>query len=42
MRGIGWVTPAAGDQFDTFVTGARRDGPADFAVRPPGRRDAYY
>jgi CHASE1-domain containing sensor protein len=42
MRGIGWVVEVPRDQLGAFLTSARKDGPADFAVRPPGRRPAHY
>jgi diguanylate cyclase (GGDEF)-like protein len=42
LQRISWRAFVPGDQADAFVASARRDGAPSFAIRPPGRRPAYY
>jgi diguanylate cyclase (GGDEF)-like protein len=42
LQGIGWRAFVPREQADEFLAGARRDGPADFTIRPAGTRPVYY
>jgi diguanylate cyclase (GGDEF)-like protein len=42
LQRISWRAFVPDERADEFVASARRDGAPDFAIRPPGRRPAYY
>ena len=42
LQGIGWRAYVPDERAAEFVARARRDGPADFTIRPAGRRAVYY
>jgi diguanylate cyclase (GGDEF)-like protein len=42
LQRISWRVFVPDEEAAAFVAAARRDGAPDFAIRPPGRRAAYY